>query len=85
MTASNDSPDPLADAGEQRRLTLELDEFAMSALADEARELSVSVEELASFALMYFIADRDSGRTARRVPRRETGGAQRATRGVRAR
>jgi hypothetical protein len=85
MTASTDPPDPLAAARERRGLTLELDEFAIAALKDEARELNVSVEELGSFALLYFIADRDSGRTARRLPRRETDGAKRTTGGLRAR
>jgi hypothetical protein len=81
MIASNDSPDPVAAAG----LMLELDRFAIGALEDEARELNVSVEELASFAVLYFIADRDSGRTARRLPRRETDGAKRTSGGLRAR
>jgi hypothetical protein len=85
MIASNDSPDPVAAAGERCGLTLELDTFAIGALEDEARELNISVEELASFALVYFIADRDSGRTARRLPRRETDGGKRTTGGLRAR
>jgi hypothetical protein len=34
----------------------------------EATELDVSVEELARFAVLYYLADRDSGRIARRLP-----------------
>jgi hypothetical protein len=85
MTASNESPDPQPTGGERRSLLIGLDSFAMHALEDEARELNVSIEELGSFALMYYLADRDSGRTARRLPRREADGARRATRSLRAR
>jgi hypothetical protein len=85
MTASNEPPDlPPAD-GERRLLTVELDAFAAHALADEAREMNVSVEELGSFALLYYIADRDSGRTARQLPRREASGTRRADGSLRVR
>jgi len=79
MTASNEPYDPAPAGGKSRTLTLELDAFAAHALEDEARELNVSIEELGSFALLYYIADRDSGRTARRLPRREAGGTTRPT------
>lgn len=52
----------------KRSVTIELDAFAMEALEDEARQIGVSAGELASFGLMYFLADHDSGRTARRLP-----------------
>ncbi len=51
------------------RLTLDLDSFTWEALAEESAQLGVSIEELASFAVLYYLADRDSGRIARRLPR----------------
>ncbi|HXB63896.1 MAG TPA: hypothetical protein VNV42_03360 [Solirubrobacteraceae bacterium] len=51
-----------------RRLTLRLDGFAWRALGEEADRLKVSVHDLASFAVLYYLADRDSGRIARRLP-----------------
>jgi hypothetical protein len=49
-------------------VALELDRFAGEALADEAAALGVSIEELATFAVLYYLADLDSGRIARRLP-----------------
>jgi hypothetical protein len=73
------SNEPPAPAGKQtpakrgddssRKLVLEFDDFAWEALRDEASEMSVSPEELASFAVVYYLADHDSGRTARQLPR----------------
>lgn len=51
-------------------VTLELDRFAGEALAGEAAALGVSIEELATFAVLYYLADLDSGRIARRLPSR---------------
>jgi hypothetical protein len=81
MTASNEFPDLPPPGDERRAVTIELDAFASTALEDEARAMNVSVEELASFALLYYLADRDSGRTARRLPHRAADGA--ATRAAR--
>lgn len=38
--------------------------------------MEVSVDELVAFSVLYYLADRDSGRIARRVPAalRESGG-----------
>jgi hypothetical protein len=47
---------------------LRLGEFAREALAEESARLGVSSEELASFSVMYYLADFDSGRTSRRPP-----------------
>lgn len=49
-------------------MVLHLDEFAYGTLADESAQLGVSADELAKFALLYYIADLDSGRIARRSP-----------------
>jgi hypothetical protein len=51
-----------------RRLTLGLEPFAWEALEQEAARLEVSIEELASFGVLYYLADGDSGRIARRLP-----------------
>jgi len=48
-------------------LTLRLDGFASEALKEEARRLGVSSEELARFSVLYYLADLDSGRIARRA------------------
>lgn len=47
---------------------LSLDQFTWEALVEEAQRLGVSSEELASYALLYYLADLDSGRIARRLP-----------------
>jgi hypothetical protein len=46
-------------------VALELDRFAGEALAEEARRLGASIEQLAKFAVLYYLADLDSGRIAR--------------------
>lgn len=51
-----------------RRVTVELDEFGRQALERECRRLGVSDGELLRFALLYYLADIDSGRIARRIP-----------------
>jgi hypothetical protein len=56
------------DAHALRELQLDLDPFTGEALEREAAQLGVSVEELARFAVLYYLADRDSGRIARRPP-----------------
>jgi hypothetical protein len=50
----------------KRKLALRMDEFAWEALQHESTRLKVSEEELIAFAVMYYLADVDSGsRTAR--------------------
>ena len=58
----------LQGAREQRCVTLQLDDFAYETIAEEAARLGVPVEELVTFAVLYYLADRDSGRIARRIP-----------------
>jgi hypothetical protein len=55
--------------GSQQHLTLRLDEFAWKATEEESARLGVSARELATFALLYYLADLDSGRIAREIPR----------------
>ena len=51
------------------RLSLSLDEFGASALREHAESYSLSPAEFGSRAARYYLADRDSGRVAVRVPR----------------
>jgi hypothetical protein len=48
-------------------VTLELDGFATERLEAEAASQGVTLEDLMRHALMYYLADLDSGRTATRV------------------
>jgi hypothetical protein len=52
----------------ERTLALGLDGFAWEALERESVELGVSIEELVAFSVLYYLADRDSQRIARRIP-----------------
>ena len=45
-----------------------LSDFAWQALKEEAARLDVAIEDLVGFSILYYIADADSGRIARRVP-----------------
>ena len=49
-------------------VTLRLDEFAYRTIEEESVKMGVSVEELTIFAVLYYLADLDSGRIARRIP-----------------
>jgi hypothetical protein len=51
-------------------VTLSLDEFAYRTIEEESAKMGVSVEELSIFAVLYYLADLDSGRIARRIPAR---------------
>ena len=51
-----------------RSLTLDVGTFAWSALEAESAHQGVSVEELVRFSILYYLADSDSGRIARRLP-----------------
>lgn len=64
---SSDGP-TRPDARAPRELTLHLDAFAREALEAEATRLGVSAEELARFAVLYYLADGDSGRISRQPP-----------------
>jgi hypothetical protein len=47
---------------------LHVGEFLGKAIAEESTRLGVTVEELATFALLYYLADLDGDRIARRIP-----------------
>jgi hypothetical protein len=48
-------------------LTLRLDEPTLRELEAEAAKLGMSLSALARFAVLYYLADRDGGRIARRL------------------
>jgi hypothetical protein len=48
---------------------LPVDGFAWSELSREAAQQGVEPSELASHAILYYLADLDRGRIARRIPR----------------
>ncbi len=62
------SGDPQAAAAE-RSLNLRLEGFAWEGLERESARLGVPVQELVAFAVLYYLADVDSGRIARRIAR----------------
>ncbi|HSZ68803.1 MAG TPA: hypothetical protein VK756_00435 [Solirubrobacteraceae bacterium] len=51
-----------------RTLSVTLDEFAWETLSEQSAQLGVDVDELVVFATLYYIADLDSKRIARRLP-----------------
>lgn len=61
------------DSGIDLWLLLHLDGFASEAIEEQCAMLDVSAEELARFGLMYYLADLDSGRVARRMTARGIG------------
>lgn len=52
--------------GSSASLTVRLGSFASQAVLDESRRMGISGEELATFSVLYYLADLQSGRTARR-------------------
>jgi hypothetical protein len=57
---------PQGEASE-RDLTIRLEGFAWEAITEESSRIGVSVEELISFSVLYYLADADSGRLARDI------------------
>jgi len=55
------------EADADRSLNLPMDVFAWEAVREESARLGVSVEELVAFSVLYYLADVDSGRVARRI------------------
>ena len=56
-----------ADARSRTRLQLRLGGFARRAIDHDSTRLGVSAQELAEFAVLYYLADVDSGRIARHI------------------
>lgn len=53
--------------GAVRKIELTLDRFAGEALEQQSEELGVPEHEIVRYALLYYLADLDSGRIARRI------------------
>jgi hypothetical protein len=56
-----------ADGRAARDLKLDLEAPAWETLEEEAANVGMSIEELVGFSVLYYLADRDSGRIARHV------------------
>ncbi len=63
------SAEQAADVDVDRNLSLPMDVFAWEIVQEESARLGVSVEELVAFSVLYYLADVDSGRVARRITR----------------
>jgi hypothetical protein len=53
----------------EHSVSLRVSGFAWEAIEQESERQGVSVEDLVAFAVMYYLADADSGRIARQVSR----------------
>ncbi len=53
---------------DERRLVLHLDAFAGQAICNESTDHGMSPEDFAKYAVLYYLADLDRGRVARRIP-----------------
>jgi hypothetical protein len=60
--------DPQAEQG-ARSVSVPLTGFAWESIEQESARLGVPIQELVSFAVLYYLADVDSGRIARRISR----------------
>lgn len=61
------SQEAASGVGDGSSLNVPMDAFAWDAVEEESARLGVSVEELVAFAVLYYLADVDSGRVARRI------------------
>ena len=50
-----------------RSVTVWLESYAWHAIAQEAAREGLSMDEIVTFAVLYFLADVDSGRISRRI------------------
>ncbi len=66
---SGSPPGGRAAADGQRSLTVQLEGFAWETIEQESDRLGVPVDELVAFSVLYYLADVDSGRIARRISR----------------
>jgi hypothetical protein len=55
--------------GQERSVEVSLEGFAWEALERESERSGVPVHELVAFAVLYYLADLDSGRISRQVMR----------------
>lgn len=59
---------PVHGRHDPRNVKLDLEAFTWEALEGEAEAMGISIEELVAFSVLYYLADRDSGRIARHLP-----------------
>lgn len=52
-----------------RSISVQMDGFAWEAVEQESLRQGVPVEELVTFAVLYYLADVDSGRISRQISR----------------
>jgi hypothetical protein len=64
---TGEPPTPPLHGKAGRSLILPMDSFAWEAVEEESARLGVSIEDLVAFAVLYYLADLDSGRVARRI------------------
>jgi hypothetical protein len=62
-------PGETRDARAGRGSTLRLDGYVWEAVSEEAAREGLTAEELVGFAVLYYLADVDSGRISRQVAR----------------
>jgi hypothetical protein len=62
----------------EHRVELRLDDFAREAVEQESARLGVSAEEVMTFAVLYYLADLDSGRIARDISTSPLGASHRS-------
>jgi hypothetical protein len=55
--------------GQAHEMTVRLDGFAWEAIEQESARTGVPIEDLVGFAVVYYLADLDSGRIARHITR----------------
>jgi hypothetical protein len=67
MSGSRSVDGDLARTG--RSVTLSLDQFVWQAIDEEARREGCTTEEMITFSVLYYLADLDSGRIARKISR----------------
>jgi hypothetical protein len=66
---SGSPPGDRSAAHAQRSVTVQMEGFAWETIEQESARLGVPVDELVAFSVMYYLADVDSGRIARRISR----------------
>jgi hypothetical protein len=66
LRITGEPPTPL-DGQAGRSLVVPMDAFAWEAVEEESARLGVPIEDLVAFAVLYYLADLDSGRVARRI------------------
>jgi hypothetical protein len=53
----------------ERSVNVALEGFAWEAVEQQSAHMGVSVEDFVAFSVLYYLADVDSGRVARRISR----------------